>query len=106
MDTVTLEQRRAFHPEKLSKVGLFDRDRLRVDLYCLLPGQSQAPHRHEDADKVLVVLEGEALVQVGEEQELLPEGTAVLCPAGSLHGVRNDSSSNVVLLVTVAPRPA
>jgi len=106
MDTVTLEKRRAFAAEKLTKVPLFDSPHMLFDLYCLMPGQAQAPHRHDDADKVYVVLEGEALVQVGDEQELLPEGSAVLAPAGLDHGVRNESSSNVVLLVTMAPRPA
>lgn len=105
MDTVTLAQRRAFG-DRLQKVPLFDSQRMLFDLYCLRPGQSQQPHDHADADKVYVVLEGEALFEVGDEQELLPEGTALLARAGERHGVRNDSTSNVVLLVTMSPRPA
>lgn len=105
MDTVTLDQKRSFG-EALTKVPLFDSERMLFDLYCLRPGQSQKVHSHADADKVYVVLEGEALFQVGDEHELLPEGTAVIAHAGQAHGVRNESNSNVVLLVTMAPRPA
>jgi len=105
METVTLAQKRAFG-DALKKVPLFDSERLLFDLYCLQPGQSQRVHRHQDADKVYVVLEGEALFEVDDEQELLPEGSAVIARAGEAHGVRNDATSNLVLLVAMAPRPA
>jgi mannose-6-phosphate isomerase-like protein (cupin superfamily) len=104
MDTVTLAKKRAF-ASTLNKVPLFESERLLFDLYCLRPGQAQRVHRHDDADKVYVVAEGEALFEVGGEQELLPEGTAVIARAGESHGVRNESTSNVVLLVAMAPRP-
>jgi quercetin dioxygenase-like cupin family protein len=105
METVTLAHRRSFG-DALTKVPLFDSERLLFDLYCLQPGQSQRVHSHRDADKVYVVLEGEALFEVGGEQELLPEGSAVIARAGEAHGVRNDSTASLVLLVTMAPRPA
>lgn len=105
MDTVTLDQKR-FFGDSLTKVPLFDSQHMLFDLYCLQPGQSQKVHSHADADKVYVVLEGEALFQVDGETELLPEGTAVLARAGQAHGVSNESTSKVVLLVAMAPRPA
>jgi len=105
MEIVTLAQKRAFG-DALKKVPLFDSERLLFDLYCLQPGQSQRTHTHRDADKVYVVLEGEALFELDDEQELLPEGTAVIARAGEAHGVRNDSTSSLVLLVAMAPRPA
>lgn len=104
MESVTLAKKRTFG-EALKKVPLFQSDRMLFDLYCLQPGQSQVVHRHEEADKVYVVLEGEALFQVGDDHELLPEGSAVIARAGEAHGVRNESTSNVVLLVAMAPRP-
>jgi quercetin dioxygenase-like cupin family protein len=106
MDTVTLAQRRTFSPEKLTKVPLFDSGHMFFDLYCLLPGQSQRAHVHDASDKIYVVLEGEAMVQVGNERELVPEGTAVIARAGQQHGVSNESDEQVVLLVAMAPRPA
>ncbi|HKI57008.1 MAG TPA: cupin domain-containing protein [Trueperaceae bacterium] len=105
METVTLTKKRAF-ADALNKVPLFESERLTFDLYCLQPGQSQRVHVHGDADKVYVVLEGEALFDVGGDQELLPEGTAVIARAGEPHGVSNESTSNLVLLVSMAPRPS
>ncbi len=104
MESVTLAQKQAFG-DALRKVPLFESERMLFDLYCLRPGQSQAVHRHDDSDKVYVVLEGEALFEIGGEVELLPEGSAVIARSGQPHGVRNDSTTDVVLLVTMAPRP-
>ena len=43
--------------------------------------------------------------EVGGEQELLAEGSAVIARAGVPHGVRNESDSQLVLLVMMAPKP-
>ena len=40
-----------------------------------------------------------------EERDLGP-GNAVIARAGEEHGVRNDTTENVTLLVTMAPRPS
>jgi mannose-6-phosphate isomerase-like protein (cupin superfamily) len=104
MDYVTLKQQRQFADEKMQKVPVFASDKMYCDQYCLLPGQAQRVHSHEKEDKIYIVLEGEALFDIGDEQELLPEGTAVIAKAGVPHGVRNDSASNLVLLVVMAPK--
>jgi mannose-6-phosphate isomerase-like protein (cupin superfamily) len=38
--------------------------------------------------------------------EDLGEGHAVIARAGTPHGVRNETDENLVLLVTMAPRPS
>jgi mannose-6-phosphate isomerase-like protein (cupin superfamily) len=96
----------AFSEEKLQKNSLFDSRRLFFDTYCLLPGQAQKVHAHDDSDKVYYVLEGMGRFTVGEEEEDLGEGYAVIARAGEPHGVRNTSEENLVLLVTMAPPPA
>ena len=96
----------AFSEEKLQKNSLFDSERLFYDTYCLLPGQSQKVHAHEDSDKVYYVLEGTGRFTVGEEEEDLGAGYAVIARAGEPHGVRNETGENLVLLVTMAPPPA
>jgi mannose-6-phosphate isomerase-like protein (cupin superfamily) len=103
MEYVTLAKKRRFDKEKYQKVPVFDSPRLTFDQYCLLPGQAQKVHAHEDQDKVYLVLEGEALFEIGGEQELLTAGTAVIARAGVPHGVRNEADSKLVLLVTMAP---
>ena len=94
-----------FSEEKMQKNSLFDSARLFYDAYCLLPGQSQKVHAHEDSDKIYYVLEGVGRFTVGEEERDLGAGNAVIARAGEPHGVRNDSDENLVLLVTMAPPP-
>ena len=105
MEYTHLTLQRRFSDEKMQKVPVFETEKMFFDQYCLLPGQAQKVHSHECEDKVYLVLEGEAVFDIGGEQEMLTEGTAVIARAGVPHGVRNDSGTKLVLLVTMAPRP-
>jgi mannose-6-phosphate isomerase-like protein (cupin superfamily) len=95
----------AFSEEKMNKNALFDSPHLFYDAYCLLPGQSQKVHTHEGSDKVYYVLRGTGRFTVGDEERDLDEGHAVIARAGEPHGVRNETQDELVLLVTMAPRP-
>lgn len=106
MDYVNLKAQRRFAADKMQKLPVFESERMFFDQYCLLPGQFQKVHSHQHEDKVYVVLEGEALFDIGAEQELLAAGMAVIARAGVPHGVQNNSDSKLVLLVTMAPKPA
>ena len=106
MNYVNLNDNRRFSDEKMQKVPVFDSSKMFFDQYCLRSGQSQRVHTHDAEDKIYVVLEGEAMFDIGGEQELLPEGTAVIAKAGTPHGVANHSDSDLVLLVAMAPKPA
>lgn len=105
MQIAHMAERRAFRADKMAKVNLFETPRMFCDLYCLEPGQEQKPHAHADADKIYVVLEGEATVSVGPEEACLGPGAAILAPAGDVHGVRNAGAGRVLLLVYMAPNP-
>jgi mannose-6-phosphate isomerase-like protein (cupin superfamily) len=105
MDYVTLKTQRKFNQEKMQKVPVFTSDKMYCDQYCLLPGQAQRVHTHDTEDKIYIVLEGEAMFDIGNERELLAEGSATIARAGVPHGVSNESVSNVVLLVVMAPKP-
>jgi mannose-6-phosphate isomerase-like protein (cupin superfamily) len=96
----------AFSEENMKKNALFDSQHLFYDAYCLLPGQTQKIHSHEGSDKVYYVLQGTGRFTVGEEERDLGEGHAVIARAGDPHGVRNETQENLVVLVTMAPRPS
>jgi mannose-6-phosphate isomerase-like protein (cupin superfamily) len=96
----------SFSEEKMKKNALFDSPYLFYDLYCLLPGQSQKVHAHESSDKIYYVLSGTGRFTVGDEEQDLPERHAVIARADEPHGVRNETRENLVLLVTMAPRPS
>ena len=96
---------RGFSEGKLQKHNLFTTGRFFLDVYCLRPGQAQTPHAHAGSDKVYVVLEGSATVELDGERQELRQWDAVLCPAGSSHGVRNEGPSDTRLLVLMTPPP-
>jgi mannose-6-phosphate isomerase-like protein (cupin superfamily) len=106
LDSQHVKNAISFSEEKMKKNSLFDSPYLFYDVYCLLPGQSQKVHAHEGSDKIYYVLEGTGRFTVGDEEEDLGEGRAVIARAGVPHGVRNETDENLVLLVTMVPRPS
>jgi quercetin dioxygenase-like cupin family protein len=105
MQVIEVFSRKLFAEEKMQKVNLYETDNLFCDLYCLRPGQAQKPHSHGGADKVYFVLEGEATIQVGEDEQVLRAGQISLAPSGIIHGVKNTGQENSTLLVIMAPNP-
>jgi mannose-6-phosphate isomerase-like protein (cupin superfamily) len=101
-NTVELRQ---FSPDKMKKNGLFETSRFFCDVYCLEPGQAQAPHGHEGSDKVYYVIEGRARFEIAAENKELGAGEAALAVAGERHGVANPGPDRLVLLVFMAPKP-
>ena len=106
MESKRVDAEISFSEEKMKKNSLFDSPHLFYDAYCLLPGQSQKVHAHDGSDKVYYVLRGTGRFTVGDEEENLGEGHAVIARAGVPHGVRNETREDLVLLVTMAPRPS
>ena len=106
MESKRVDAELSFSEEKMKKNSLFDSPYLFWDAYCLLPGQSQKVHAHEGSDKIYYVLSGIGRFTVGDDEEDLSEGHAVIARAGAPHGVRNDTQENLVLLVTMAPKPS
>jgi mannose-6-phosphate isomerase-like protein (cupin superfamily) len=94
-----------FASDKLRKNNVFSTPRMFCDVYCFEPGQSQSAHAHADADKVYVVLQGLARIQIGEDEREAAPGTAALAPAGVPHGVRNPGPGRLSVLVFMAPNP-
>lgn len=102
IDTCT-EQR--FSPDKLQKLNLFETTQMFCDVYCLEPGQTQKPHRHDGATKFYYVIEGTARFTLGDEERDLGPGGLAWAQAGEVHGVTNSSDARVRLLVSMAPNP-
>jgi mannose-6-phosphate isomerase-like protein (cupin superfamily) len=105
MNPVEVLSKKIFSQDKMQKVNLFETENLFCDIYCLSPGQAQKPHRHQGADKIYYVLEGQGDFQIGEEERALGPGMILLAPADVDHGVRNTSGKPLCLLVVMAPNP-
>ena len=106
MEVTNITDIASFSEEKMQKNSLFDSDKLFYDAYCLMPGQQQKVHTHDGSDKVYYVIEGTARFTIANEERDLGPGNAVIARAGEEHGVRNDTTENAMLLVTMAPRPS
>ncbi len=89
----------------MAKIALATTPRAQLDLYCLEPGQDQKPHAHDDQDKIYLVLEGRGRVVVGADTETLEAGEAIVAPAGTSHGIANDGTARLTVLVVVTPPP-
>lgn len=94
-----------FSREKMTKVNLFETDRMFCDVYGLDPGQEQKVHAHDGADKVYFVVEGSGTFWIGSEERQLGPEMVVLAPSGVAHGVRNTAETRLMLLVFMAPNP-
>jgi quercetin dioxygenase-like cupin family protein len=79
--------RARFTSARFAKADLARGDHLLAGLNCFEPGQAQAVHAHDGADKFYLVLEGKARMQVGDELAEAVPGTLVWAPAGVPHGV-------------------
>jgi mannose-6-phosphate isomerase-like protein (cupin superfamily) len=105
MDAKLITALKRFGAEKMIKINLFETERFFCDIYCFEPGQQQKVHSHDDADKIYFVLEGEGNFQIGDEQQRLGAGHCILARAGLPHGVINESTERLALLVFMSPNP-
>ena len=92
-------------PGKFHKATLWPGEYLMVGLNCLEPGQTQSVHAHDGADKFYFVLEGSGRFSVGDEEQDAGAGTVIIAPSGIPHGVTNNTSERLSILVAIAPPP-
>lgn len=92
-------------PEKFYKTTLWQGGHMMVGLNCFEPGQTQSIHAHDGAEKFYFVLEGSGRFTIGDEEIEGDTGSLVVAPAGVPHGVTNNGSARLSLLVVIAPAP-
>ena len=92
-------------PEKMAKISLAMTRRAQLDLYCVGPGQAQSAHTHPDQDKIYYVIEGRGRFNLGEREEHLQAGEALVAASGVAHGLVNDGDRPLLVLVVVTPPP-
>jgi quercetin dioxygenase-like cupin family protein len=89
----------------MHKTSLFETPQMFCDIYCLEPGQSQKLHSHTGATKFYYVIEGEGCFHIGDRTSQLGPGGLAYATPGQPHGVDNNSTSRLTLLVAMAPNP-
>jgi len=94
-----------FSTTKMAKVTVAYGGTLFVGLNCFEPGQEHAAHSHRGQDKLYVVLEGNAEIEVGGVKKIVPPGGGAFAPSGVLHSVRNVGETRLVVMAVLAPPP-
>jgi len=105
MDVKSVMDARKFSAEKLSKISLFESEKMFCDVYGISSGQEQKPHTHDGCDKIYYVIEGCGHFRVGGELREVGEKNVVYVPSGVEHSVKNEGGSNLTLLVLMTPHP-
>lgn len=91
------------NPDRMYKSTLFESQRLLLGLNCFEPGQADRAHTHAEQDKFYFVLEGKGEFTIGDETVNAGAGLTVLAPAGVTHGVANNGSERLVILMGLTP---
>lgn len=78
--------------------------RLGVYEIDLQPGMIGAnPHYHSSIDETFVVLDGEVVVEVGHETQVLNRGDLAFVPRTVVHAFRNESHQRCRILLFFSP---
>lgn len=68
------------------------------------PEKEFALHYHETLEEVFYILEGEALIRVGEDEQKIGPGMAVLIPKKTKHWMKNIGDTDLIYLAFGASR--
>lgn len=89
----------------LAEAGLAP-DALRMHVSEIAPGtRSHAAHTH-DAVEAFYVLEGQGVVEVGDEEYAISANEAIILDARVLHGIANPGATPLKYLVVITALPA
>ena len=74
-----------------------------ADLVSIAPGRASEVHRHNEAETVLLILDGSGIVLVGESSLRVSKGARILIGKGVFHGVRTERESLIFLSIQSPP---
>jgi quercetin dioxygenase-like cupin family protein len=94
-----------FSDTKMGKTTIVKGTQMFAGLNCFEPGQEHALHCHSGQEKLYVVMEGTAIVQIGEQQEVLEPGGIAFAADGVQHSVKNPGPGRLVVMAILAPPP-
>lgn len=66
-------------------------------------GASTTGHHHVKTEEIYYVLEGEGVMQIGEEQSQVRMGDAIAIPPGAFHQITNTGKTVLKFLCCCAP---
>jgi mannose-6-phosphate isomerase-like protein (cupin superfamily) len=69
----------------------------------LPPSGSTALHRHLKTEEIYYILEGQGLMQIGNETSPVGPGDAIAIPPGDMHQITNTGQTVLIFLCCCAP---
>ena len=69
----------------------------------IAPGADAGPEERHDGDQIVYVVEGEALVTIGDGAHRAGPGALVVIPAGARHHVKNPGREPLFFVTVYAP---
>lgn len=93
------------NPHGVSARGLHDLENVQVSMVTLQPGEALKRHI-TPVDVFFYILEGEGLVEIGDETERVSTDMLVDSPARIPHRLLNESDQVFRFLVVKTPRPS
>lgn len=106
MEIAKVTEKARFSPDKMAKVDLARGTMLSAGLNCFEAGQEHAAHVHAGQDKLYYVVQGQGVLQIGNEEGPFSVGDVAIAPSGVEHALRNPGPEPLVVLVVFAPPPA
>jgi quercetin dioxygenase-like cupin family protein len=67
------------------------------------PQGGMYPHVHQHTNESLIVVEGEILLRIGDQETSAPAGTVAFIPHGTVHGFRNVGTADCRTLFWMMP---
>jgi mannose-6-phosphate isomerase-like protein (cupin superfamily) len=67
------------------------------------PGADGGPDEEHDGDQIIYVVEGEALVRLGDREHKAAAGALVMIPAHTRHHVKNTGRTPLFFVTVYAP---
>ena len=102
MPVLDLQARSEFSAERPRSQLLYDSEAARVVLFNLRAGQSVPPHV-APVRVLMLVIEGQGELTVGEEKQAVGPGSLAICEPNQPHGF--SAAQDLSVLAIIAPRP-
>jgi mannose-6-phosphate isomerase-like protein (cupin superfamily) len=83
--------------------GLEETEQSQTAVMTIAPGADAGPAEVHGGDQIIYIVEGEALVRVGEAERRVGPGALLTIPGGTRHHVRNPGRIPLFFLTVYAP---
>lgn len=67
------------------------------------PGSEQSLHTHASAEQVYMIVKGAGTMRVGDQEQVVEEGTMIFIPAGTPHAIRAPDAAPLAYVSASSP---